>query len=97
MKRLLLLGLMITTGAAQAQTADASALAQNEYRATPERINNLVHTKLDARFDYAKSYLLGKAWLTLKPHFYATDTVQLMQKAWTSKPLRWLKATGTPL
>src|SRR5690606_18717132 len=37
-------------------------------------------TKLDVRFDYAKCYLYGKAWLTLKPHFYPTDSLQLDAK-----------------
>jgi aminopeptidase N len=37
----------------------------------------LVHTKLDVRFDYAKRYLYGKEWVTLKPHGYATDSLRL--------------------
>ena len=44
------------------------------------KTNVLVHTKLDVRFDYDKSYLYGKEWLTLKPHFYATDSVLLDAK-----------------
>ena len=44
------------------------------------KTNELVHTKLDVRFDYDKSYLYGKEWLTLKPHFYATDSVLLDAK-----------------
>lgn len=50
------------------------------YRSFPTKINDLVHTRLDARFDYTKSYLNGKVWLTLKPHFYATDSLQLDAK-----------------
>jgi aminopeptidase N len=50
------------------------------YRATPEKINDLVHTKLDARFNYQKSQMDGKVWVTLKPHFYATDSVSLDAK-----------------
>ena len=50
------------------------------YRETATRINDLVHTKLDVRFDYAKSYLYGKAWITLQPHFYATDSLALDAK-----------------
>jgi aminopeptidase N len=50
------------------------------YRATPERINDLVHTKLDAKFDYSKQQLVGKAWITLKPHFYPTDSLLLDAK-----------------
>lgn len=52
-----------------------------EYRATAEKINDLVHTKLEVRFDYEKSQMPGKAWLTLKPHFYATDSLSLDAKA----------------
>ncbi len=50
------------------------------YRSFPTKINDLVHTRLDARFDYNRSYLNGKVWLTLKPHFYATDSLQLDAK-----------------
>ena len=51
-----------------------------EYRATAEKINDLVHTRLDAKFDYSKSQLNGKAWITLKPHFYPTDSLTLDAK-----------------
>jgi aminopeptidase N len=50
------------------------------YRATATKINDLVHTRLDAKFDYSKSYLNGKVWITLKPHFYPTDSLQLDAK-----------------
>jgi aminopeptidase N len=47
------------------------------YRAASPKINDLVHTRLDVRFDYKKRYLYGKEWVTLKPHFYPTDTLGL--------------------
>ena len=50
------------------------------YRSFATKINNLVHTRLDAKFDYEKSYLNGKVWITLEPHFYATDSLQLDAK-----------------
>lgn len=50
------------------------------FRESNQTINSLVHTKLDVTFDYAKSYLNGKEWLTLKPHFYPTDSVLLDAK-----------------
>jgi aminopeptidase N len=50
---------------------------------TAVMINDLVHTKLDVRFDYKKRYMYGKEWVTLKPHFYPTDSLSLMPKAWT--------------
>ena len=50
------------------------------YRESAPRINDLVHTKIDAKFDYSKSYLNGKVWITLKPHFYSTDSLALDAK-----------------
>jgi aminopeptidase N len=51
-----------------------------QYRATPTKINNLVHTKLDVRFDYNNQFLNGKEWITLQPHFYPTDSLRLDAK-----------------
>ena len=53
---------------------------KKEYRETATRINDLVHTKLDVRFDFNKAYMYGKAWITLKPHFYPTDSLTLDAK-----------------
>ncbi len=47
------------------------------YRGSFPHINDLVHTKLDVSFDYARSYMYGKAWITLRPHFYPTDSLSL--------------------
>ncbi len=61
------------------------------YRATPPRINDLVDTKLDVRFDYKKRYLYGKEWVTLKPHFYPTDTLRLDAKGMDLKSISLVK------
>src|SRR5437016_14518591 len=50
------------------------------YRETTTKVNDLVHTKLEAKFDFSKSYMYGKAWITLQPHFYATDSLRLDAK-----------------
>ncbi len=62
------------------------------YRAKPTKINDLVHTKLDAKFDYSKSYLNGKVWITLKPHFYPTDSLQLDAKGMNIYKVELVKA-----
>ena len=62
------------------------------YRATSERINDLVHTKLDAKFDYSKQQLQGKAWITLRPHFYPTDSLLLDAKGMEIKDVAVVKA-----
>ncbi|WP_235324454.1 M1 family metallopeptidase [Pedobacter lusitanus] len=50
------------------------------YRGSAEKINDLIHTKLDVKFDYKKRYLYGKEWVTIKPHIYATDSLRLDAK-----------------
>src|SRR5438045_5132216 len=64
--------------AQRGQTADTSW--KKQYRETTTKINDLVHTKLDTKFDFSKSYMYGKAWITLQPHFYPTDSLRLDAK-----------------
>jgi len=51
------------------------------YRSENEKISNLVHTKLDVKFDFENRYLLGEAWITLEPHFYNVQNLTLDAKA----------------
>ena len=79
--RLLFLLLIVFTNTnAQFKFSDNDISWKTEYRGTDDIVNDLVHTKLDVRFDYEKSYMYGKAWITLKPHFYSTDSLQLDAK-----------------
>ncbi len=71
---------------------------QSIYRGAVLKINDLVHTKLDVRFDYAKSYLYGKAWITLRPHFYPTDSLALDAKGMDIHQVALAKGnTNSPL
>jgi aminopeptidase N len=85
----LLTGLTIT--ASYAQTASPQDPLLKIYRETPPKINDLVNTKLDVRFDYKKRYLYGKEWVTLKPHFYPTDTLRLDAKGMDLKNISLVK------
>ena len=67
---------------------------KNILRESNPRINDLVHTKLDVRFDYAKAYLYGKAWITLKPHFYNTDSLLLDAKGMDIKEVSIMKGSA---
>jgi aminopeptidase N len=87
-KHLLVLALLVCSFAFGQQPTDPS----KEYRAFATKINDLVHTKLDAKFDYSKSYLNGKVWLTLKPHFYATDSLKLDAKGMNIHKVELVKA-----
>jgi aminopeptidase N len=50
------------------------------YRSTPEKEHTLLHTYLDIRFDYEKSYAYGKTRITLSPQFYESDSLVLDAK-----------------
>ena len=50
------------------------------YNSSQKRETDLLHTKLDLRFDWEKEQVKGKATLTMKPYFYATDQVTLDAK-----------------
>ncbi|MCC7331287.1 MAG: M1 family metallopeptidase [Flavobacteriales bacterium] len=50
---------------------------QSVYQASNTRYFDLLHTKLDVKFNWDKSYLYGKAELTLKPYFEPTNKLTL--------------------
>jgi len=84
---------LASPGFAQNQTAENNnKLAV--YRTTATKINDLVHTKLDVSFDYAKRYLYGKEWLTVKPHFYPTDSLTLDAQGMDIKSVALLGTKG---
>jgi aminopeptidase N len=62
------------------------------YRASATKVNDLVHTKLEVSFDYSKSWMYGKAWITLHPHFYDTDTLNLDAKSMKINSVSIIKA-----
>lgn len=72
---------------------DTDTAWKKEYRETATRINNLVHTKLDLKPDFSKSYLYGKAWITLRPHFYPTDSLSLDAKGMDIHKVMLVKGT----
>lgn len=51
------------------------------YQESRERDFDLIHTRLDVRFNYEAMTMDGKAELTLKPYFYPTSTLVLDAKA----------------
>jgi aminopeptidase N len=74
----LLPGCLLLAGTATAQAPSTpTAAANSPYQPSATKTNDLVHTKLAVRFDYAKRYLYGQEWVTLRPHAYATDTLRL--------------------
>jgi aminopeptidase N len=83
MKNIILGTFLLLTMAAFSQRKDSMKVEPWEkiYRASETKINDLVHTKLDVSFDFTQSWMYGKAWITLHPHFYPSDSLNLDAKA----------------
>lgn len=64
------------------------------YRSAPEKQHDLQHTFLDIRFDYQKSYAYGKTRITLKPHFYESDSLCLDAKGMDIHKVALAKGSG---
>ena len=73
----LLLGILGT----QAQETSEATTITTDYRGEREKVNDLVHTRLKVSFDFSKRHLLGEAWITLEPHFYDLNELELDAKA----------------
>lgn len=96
MNRVLMMmaALIIYFNPAAAQRPAQDTAWKKVYRATTTRINNLVHTKIDARFNVPQSTMNGKVWITLQPHFYKTDSLELDAKGMEIKRLALVGKTG---
>jgi aminopeptidase N len=94
MKNILLITFLFCSISVFSQKPDSvkSESWKNLYRASATKINDLVNTKLDASFDYSKSWMYGKAWITLHPHFYPTDSLTLDAKSMDLKEVSIVKA-----
>ncbi|MDZ4810839.1 MAG: M1 family aminopeptidase [Bacteroidota bacterium] len=93
MKKLLFIILFLSSLYAVIAQPPADTSWKKDYRETATKINNLVHTKLEIKPDFGKSYLYGKAWITLKPHFYPTDSLHLDAKGMELKKVALVKGT----
>ena len=101
MKRSFILAVCLIYAAsllAQPPKPNADTSWKTHYRSEADKVNDLVHTKLDAKFDFTKSYLNGKVWITLKPHFYSTDSLALDAKGMEINKVAIVKGSvQTPL
>lgn len=101
MKKLFFVICLFAITAAHAQIvvkAEKNPAWKKIYRGEATKINDLVNTKLDVRFDFDRSWMYGKEWLTLKPHFYPTDSLTLDAKAMVIKEVSMFEnGKKTPL
>lgn len=86
--------MVITNSKAQSVDSMNTFNLENTYRGSYPKINELVHTKLEVKFDFVKSWMYGKAWITLKPYFYATDSLTLDAKGMDIKEVAIMKGTN---
>ena len=95
-KILLFIAILIGIGSAEAQPGKVvkDSSWKKIYRESYTKINDLVHTKLDVKFDYTKAWMYGKAWITLKPHFYSTDSLTLDAKGMDIKEIAMVKGAA---
>lgn len=95
MKRLLFVAtVLLLSSAAIAQEEPKDTSWKKLYRAAVEKKHSLIHTKLEAAFDIPKAQLNGKVWITLKPHFYATNELELDAKGMDIKEVAVVKGTA---
>lgn len=62
------------------------------YNESARRDFDLLHTKLDVRFDWPNEKVLGKATLKLAPYFYATDELVLDAKNFEFHEVRFAQS-----
>ncbi len=61
-------------------TLEVTVSRENPYRGAASKNFDLVNTRLEVKFDYAKQYLYGQATIILKPHFYPQTELVLDAK-----------------
>ncbi len=100
MKRIVMLCLLALPTFLYAQQ-DNETIDSSQYKILREsypKTNDLVHTRLDVRFDFENAVMYGKEWLTLQPHFYPVDSALLDAKGMEIKEISLIKGTSkTPL
>ena len=57
------------------------------YKASEERVLDILHTELDLSFDWQEKLVIGQAGIVLKPHFYNTNTLVLDARSFEVKSL----------
>lgn len=64
------------------------------YREAFKRTHDLLHTRLDLRFDWEKEQVIGKATLKLTPLFYPSDKLVLDAKGFQFNSIKTAKGTS---
>ena len=76
-------------------TLEVTVSRENSYRGSATKYFDLINTKLEVKFDYQKQYLMGKATITLKPHFYPQTELVLDAKQFDIHQVSLVTGEGT--
>lgn len=74
--------------------AVAAAPVPQQYQASATRATDIIHTKLDVSFDWAKQYMYGKATITAKPYFYPSSVMELDARGMEIKEVALVTTTA---
>ncbi|MEI7803531.1 MAG: hypothetical protein WCI97_12835, partial [Bacteroidota bacterium] len=77
--------------------AETTATPVGEYHPSHTIVNDIISTKLEVSFDWEHQYMPGKATITLKPHFYPTDSLTLDAKGFDIYKVEMVSASGNKL
>jgi aminopeptidase N len=82
-------------GRSETQTAASKIIqtSKGPYNPSTPLYWDLIHTKLEVSFDFTKQYLLGKATIKVKPHFYSQNTLELQAKGFDLHAITYLSGT----
>lgn len=69
---------------------------QKVFRATAKQSYDLLHTKLELRFNWEQQHVYGKATLTMKPYFYPIDTISVDAVNFNIHAVKIVGDTTTP-
>lgn len=61
-------------------TVSANRPGSNIYRSSYTKLTDIIHTRLDLRFDWDSSFVMGRAYIQAKPWFYPSDSLILSAK-----------------
>ncbi len=72
-----------------------SDLSEKVYRPERTKVFQLVHTRLEVKFNWEKRRLMGKATIDLKPYFYPQDKLKLDAKNFDVHRVAMINASDT--
>ena len=64
------------------------------YQASNTKSNDILHTKLEVKFDWQNQWLFGKATLTIKPYFYPVKKLYLNARGMDIYKVQLIGAKG---